>query len=143
MPWITLTEAHILESLAALELSSLRTLQLATGQADPLPAALARAVSEIQGYVGTRYLVGQPGTVPEQLLSSAIAIARWRILGRLPLKLMATENRRLEYTDAIAQLKDVANGKFALSVATSPAPHQPRTPATGAWGSRPSIFKTP
>lgn len=140
MPWITLTEAHLLEALTATELSSLRTLQLAAGQTDPLPDVLARATAEVQGYVGTRYPVGQAGTVPDQLLSSAIAIARWRLIGRLPAKILATENRRKEYEDAIAQLRDVAAGKFALAVATDPATEQPRPQATGRWGSGTSIF---
>ncbi len=135
MPWISLTEAHLLESLAAAELSALRTMQTAPGQTDPLPEVLERTVGQVQGYVGTRYPVGQPGTIPDQLLSSAIAIARWRLVGRLPIKLMATDNRRQEYEDAIAELQAVAAGKFALSVATDPAENQPRPQAEGAWGS--------
>jgi phage gp36-like protein len=140
MSWILLTEAHLLSALAAIELSSLRTLQLAEDQEDPLPEVLSRATGEVQGYVGTRYQVGQPGTVPEQLLNSAIAIARWRLIGRLPAKALATENRRQEYEDAMAQLRDVAAGKFALDVAAEPAAEQPRPIATGRWGSSTSIF---
>jgi phage gp36-like protein len=141
MPWIALTEAHLLEALTSLELSSLRTVQLAEGQADPLPDVLARATSEVQGYVGVRYQVGQAGTVPDQLLSSAIAIARWRLIGRLPARQLATDSRRKDYEDAMEQLRDVAAGKFALSVATEPADDQPRPPATGRWGSSKSIFQ--
>jgi phage gp36-like protein len=134
MPWTELSEDHITASLAAPELTALRTLQTAAGQADPLPEVLERTAGEVQGYVGTRYQVGQPGTVPDQLLNSAIAIARWRLLGRLPSKLMATENRRLEYEDAVKQLEAVAAGKFALSIATEPADEQPRPLADGAYG---------
>jgi phage gp36-like protein len=140
MPWINLTEAHLLEALTARELDSLRTVQIADDQVDPVPEVLARAASEVQGYVGTRYAVGQAGTVPDQLLSSAIAIARWRLIGRLPTKIMATESRRQEYEDALTQLRDVAAGKFALSVATEPADDQPRPQATGSWGSGTNIF---
>ena len=134
MPWITLTTDHIAESLAGPELSALRTLQLSAGQVDPLPEIIARTCSEVQGYVATHYPVGQAGTIPDQLLSSSIAIARWRLLGRLPAKVFATESRRQEYEDAIAQLKDVAAGKFKLSVPTDQATDQPGPTAGGAWG---------
>lgn len=134
MPWITLTEDHLLESLAALELTSLRDQQRAPGQTDPVPEILARTCAEVQGYVGTRYAVGQPGTVPDQLLSSTIAIARWRLLGRLPVKALATEHRRKEYEEALAQLRDVAAGKFALTMADDPGEEQPGPQGGAAWG---------
>ncbi len=141
MPWITLTVDHLLEALTSGELTALRTMQLAPGQADPVTDVIARSASEVQGYVATRYAVGQAGTVPEQLLSSAIAIARWRLIGRFPSRIMATESRRKDYEDAIAQLRDVAAGKFALDVATEPATTQPRPQARGAWGSSANIFE--
>lgn len=134
MPWIELEEAHLLEALAASELTALRSQQTATDQADPVPEILLRTAGEIQGYVGTRHSVGQAGTVPDQLLSTAIAIARWRLLGRLPVRTLATESRRQEYDDAIAQLRDVAAGKFALALADDPATEQPRAPVEGRWG---------
>ena len=134
MPWIPLTEAHLLEGLAAAEVTALRSIQTAPGQADPFPEAIERTCLEVQGYVGTRYQVGQAGTIPDQLLSSAIAIARYRLIGRLPSRAMSTEHRRKEYEDAIKQLEAVAAGKFALSVASDPSEEQPRPQAEGAWG---------
>lgn len=134
MPWITLTVAHVSESLAGPELTALSTLQLAAGQTDPLPEVIERTCAEVQGYVGTRYQVGAAGTIPEQLLSSAIAVARWRLLGRLPVKVFATESRRQEYLDAVRQLEAVATGKFALSVPTTPATEQPGQSGGAAWG---------
>lgn len=141
MSWIPFTSEHIDESLAAAELSALRTLQLVPGQANPVDEAITRTTYEVRGYVAAYHgtAVGQPGTIPEELLSAAIAIARWRIIGRLPVKTLASDNRRKEYEDAIAQLRDVATGKFAISVATEPAEEQPRPPAEGAWGSAPRI----
>jgi phage gp36-like protein len=136
MPWLLLSSEHLDGALAAAEVTALRTLQVAAGQADPVSEAIDRAAAEVQGYVGTRYQVGQPGTVPDQLLSSAIAIARWRLLCRLPAKVFATEARRKEYEDAIAQLRDVAAGKFALSVPEDPAEEQPRPTAGGAYGNQ-------
>lgn len=135
MSWLALTAAHVQQSLSAPELSALQTLLLAPGQTDPLPEVISRTVCEVQGYVGSRYTVGQAGTVPEQLLSASIALARWHLLTRLPKASLATEARRTEYTDALALLRDVAAGKFAISEATDPATEQPRPQATGSWGS--------
>jgi len=134
MPWITVTEDHLLRVISSGELEALRSKATAPGQDDPVTAVIASTCLEVQGYVGARYPVGQAGTVPEQLLNATVAIARWRLLTRLPVKLMATEARRQEYDDAISLLKDVAAGKFALSVASEPAEEQPRPQADGAWG---------
>jgi len=141
MSWIALTPAHIDESLAKAELDALRSLQLTPGQVDPVPEAIARTCTQVNGYVAAQagHPVGQAGTIPEELLSSAIAIVRWRIIGRLPVKSFATESRRKEYEDAIAELKDVATGKFAISIPADPAEEQPRPQADGAWGSKPQI----
>lgn len=141
MSWLTLTPAHLESSLSAQELTALRSSQLAEGQTDPLPEAISRTTSEVRGYVGACHgaLSGQAGTIPEELLSSAVAIARWRLLGRLPVKMLATESRRKEYEDAVAQLRDVAAGKFAVSMPADPADDQPRPPAEGAFGSATKI----
>jgi len=135
VPWLPLTSDHVVKSLAAAEASALRTLQLEAGATDPLPDVIAQTVAKVQGYVAVRYVVGQPGTIPDQLLATSIAIARWALIGRLPVKSLATEIRLGQYTDALAELKDVAVGKFKLSVAATPATDQPGASAGGAWGS--------
>ena len=141
MSWITLTPAHIDESLAAAELDALRSLQLTPGQEDPVPKAILRTCTQVNGYVAAQagHPVGQAGTIPEELLTSAISIVRWRVIGRLPVKLFATDSRRKEYEDALAELKDVAKGTFAISFPVDPAAEQPRPPASGEWGSSTKI----
>jgi phage gp36-like protein len=139
MSWIALTPDHVVQSLAETEASALRTLQLAAGATDPLPDVIAQTVAKVQGYVAVRYLVGQPGTVPEQLLATAIALARWALIGRLPIKALATDIRRAQYEDALAELRDVAAGKFKLSLPANPAADQPGAPAGGAWGSQEKV----
>jgi len=134
MPWITFTEDHILEALSAAEIDAVRKLQLAPGQEDPVTEAIKRTCGQIHGYVSTRYPIGAAGTIPEQLLTSAISIARWRVIGRLPVKLFATENRRLEYEDAVKELESIPTGKFKLSIPEDPAEEQPGQTGGGAWG---------
>lgn len=139
MPWIILTNDHIIGALAAAEVTALRTLQLTPGQADPLPEVITQTVGKVHGYVATRYEVGQAGTIPDQLLASAIAIGRWILIGRLPSKILATEIRKQQYEDGLAELRDVAAGKFVLSLAEDPADDQPRPTAAGAWGGQTKI----
>lgn len=144
MPWIKFIPAHLDEALSTAELAALRTVQTAQGQKDPVPEAIKRTCTEVCGYCAAAGLVvGEAGLIPEQLLSSAIAIARWRIIGRLSVgaaaKVFATDNRRQEYQDALAQLKDVATRKFVISVPEEPAEEQPRPAAAGAWGSTPKL----
>lgn len=134
MPWTTLTEDHVLDGLSSVDLDALRKIQQAPGSIDPMPGILSRVASEVQGYVAVRYAVGQPGTVPEQLLGSAAAIARWRLLGSLPIARLSTEHRKGEYEDAKATLLNVAAGKFVLDIPTDPATEQPGPSSSGAWG---------
>lgn len=136
MPWITLTEEHVIGSLASAEAQSLRTVQVTPGVPDPLPESMTQAVGKVHGYVATRYTVGQPGTIPDQLLASTIAIARWILIGRLPVKLLATEIRKQQYEDAVAELKDVAAGRFKLSVTDDPGEEQPGPTGGAAWGGK-------
>lgn len=139
--WVLFDTGHLFQGLAAAEITALRSLQLVPGQVDPIPEMLLRTTYEVRGYVAANHgqAVGEPGKIPEELLSAAIAIARWRLAGRLPVKTFATESRRKEYEDAIVLLRDVASGKFAISVASEPAEEQPRPQANGAWGSAPKI----
>lgn len=142
MPWIILTVDHVYQSLAEPELAALRELLLMPSQVDPLPEILDRTSQEVRGYVAAWHgqQVGQPGTVPNELLTSAISIARWRLIGRLPVKIFATEFRRKEYDDALHQLELVAAGKFLVSIPEDPDPEQPLPPAGGEYGSKPDIF---
>ena len=139
--WIVLDASHLTQGLSAAELTALRTQQLVPNQVDPVPEVLMRVTFEVRGYVAANAgrQVGEPGTIPEELLSAAIAVARWRLIGRLPVKALATDSRRKEYEDAIALLRDVAAGRFAISVATEPAEEQPRPQAQGQWGSAEKI----
>ncbi len=139
--WITLDSSHLTQGLSGPESTALATAKLAEGQTDPIPDVLLRTTYEVRGYIAANHgtTVGEPGMIPEELLSAAIAIARWRLLGRLPVKMFATESRRKEYEDAIVLLRDVAAGKFAISIATEPAEEQPRPPAQGGWGSATKI----
>ena len=122
MAWITLTETHLGERLAAAELAALQSAAVGA-YGNTVPDVLSSVVSEIRGRVAAngRNQLGADGTIPEELKASALAIARWRILSRLPgMKSLQDDARKSEYTDALALLEAVADGKFAIQQPSEP-----------------------
>lgn len=116
MSWAALTPAELQTRLSGPELTALQTQALASGQADPLTDILAQVTDEVRGYIaagGTP--LGPAGELPPQVRAAAIAIARWRLGGRLAAGggagLIQTEPRRKEYEDAVALLRDVSDGR--------------------------------
>jgi phage gp36-like protein len=73
-------------------------------------------VQEVRGYIAAypQNKLGEGVTIPAELETAACAIARYRALNRLPVKSLLTETRIGEYKDALALLRDVAAGKFAI-----------------------------
>jgi hypothetical protein len=122
MAWITLTEDHLAERLAAAELTAVQT--AATGDAgNSVPEVLASVVAEIRGRVAAhpRNRLGAAGTIPGELRAAALAIARWRVLSRLPgMRMLQDDARRLEYNDGLALLAAVARGDFAVEQPDEP-----------------------
>jgi phage gp36-like protein len=124
MSWITLTEAQFLTQLTGAETSALKTAALAAGQGEPLTETLRKAVQLVRGYISgnSANKLGEGDTIPQELESAAIAIARYSAINRLPVKSLLTEGRVNEYRDALSLLKDVAAGRFKIE--------QPATPST-------------
>ena len=116
MSWITLTPNDLTERLTAPEYSAIKT--AATGSfGNPVPDVLAGVVAEVRGRVAAcaRNRLGPEGTIPEELRATALAIARWRVLSRLPgVGSLQDDARRHEYQDALALLGDVAACRFAI-----------------------------
>lgn len=122
MAWIELTESHLGERLAAAELAALQSAAVGA-YGNTVPDVLASVVAEVRGRVAAngRNQLGASGTIPDELKAAALAIARWRILSRLPgMKSLQDEARRAEYSDALALLAAVADGKFAIQKPSEP-----------------------
>ena len=138
MSWAALTATEIKTRLSGPELTALQTQALASGQSDPLPDVISQVVEEVRGYVAAGGSpLGTAGTLPPQVRAAAIAIVRWRLGGRLAAGgaagIFQTESRKQEYTDAIAQLKDVAAGRCIVEAPTTTATETFAHP--GSWGS--------
>lgn len=116
MAWSTLTSSDVKTRLTGAELAALQTAALAAGQTDPLPDILAQVTSEARGYIAAnpKNSLGAAGTLPSKLLSAALAIIRYRLATRLPVKSLLTEDRVKENEQAIRLLEQVAADKFAV-----------------------------
>lgn len=114
MAWISIEEDDVKTRLAGTELSSYQTVALASGQSDPLPGIITQVVSEIRGYIAAcaSNALGDGETIPEKLLGTALAVIRYRLTTRLPIEV--TEQRELEYKEAIRLLERVSECMFAI-----------------------------
>jgi hypothetical protein len=137
MSWITITVADIAPRLSDDELTALHRATDTTGEPDPLPVIIAQVIPKVRRAVaaggGT---LGAGATIPDELLDSAIAIIRHRLLNGLPGALI-TEDRRKEYADAIAELDAIAKDAAGIVAPTTPA-----TDTIEAGGVTPSYSET-
>ncbi|ODU24840.1 MAG: hypothetical protein ABS95_01425 [Verrucomicrobia bacterium SCN 57-15] len=118
MAWAALTVDDIKTRLSGPELNSLQSSALAAGQNNPLPEVIAQVTDEIRGYIRPRGTLGPEGTLPPQVFSAALAIIRWRVMGRMSVGsaglILQSEPRRKEYEDAMALIKDIGAGRFVV-----------------------------
>jgi phage gp36-like protein len=121
MSWITLTEDSFLEQITGAEANAIKTAALASGQGEPLTNTLLKIVQTVRGYVAAnaQNKLGEGSTIPQELESAAVSIARYTALNRLPVKSLLTETRISEYKDALTLLRDVAAGRFAIEQPTT------------------------
>lgn len=136
MAWIELTEALVLNRLAAAELAALKTAAIGGAQtgAGILADALSAVTREVRGYVGScqRNTLGEAGTIPDELESAALALVRRHLFTRLPgMKSLFDELRQKELEQAIALLRDVAACKFLLVAPVTPAPEAQQPAGVG------------
>lgn len=122
MSWTTLTTADLLARLSESERQTLEEKDLAEGQTSPVTAILSQVTGMVRRAVGKGGgTLGLAGTIPDELISAAISIARYQLCCRFPTQLL-NEHRVKEYDNAIAELKDVADdaaGIAAPATATS------------------------
>ena len=78
--------------------------------------AIADADAEIDGFVGSRYILPLPVPTPPVLVPIACDIARYRLYDDA-----VPEIVRQRYEDAIARLKDISAGRLSLGIDPAPA----------------------
>lgn len=127
MSWTAPAETDLEHYLIAQELAAVKR-YLSDNQTDPVEEALANAVDRVRGYIAAnnKNTLGATGTIPATLKETALVIARNTLLGRLPNDSLLTEGRKEAHRDAIATLKDVAAGRFAVTQPETAAAAQTR-----------------
>ena len=109
MSWNTIAEADVLNEFTPVEQVTLAGLQAS----DSLPGILTNVVNAARGnIVAGGNQLGPAGTIPDQLRSEVIAIARWKWLMAFPqIKSMQTEGRKNAAKEAQDLLNLVASNK--------------------------------
>lgn len=82
---------------------------------DPVADALEDTAAMVRGYCHVK-LDDDPFTIPQSLMSSAMVIARYRILTRMALPV--EEARRTDYDHAMSHLELVAKGEVLVESPT-------------------------
>lgn len=111
MAWSTIAADEVLQEFTPQEKAALETIQGASTQ---LAAILARVVNSARGNIlaGGNVLDATASTIPDQLRTEIIALARWKWLTSFPqLKSLQTDARKQAADDAQALLQLIASRK--------------------------------
>jgi hypothetical protein len=118
MSWNTLATTDITAEILPDEVTMLNTIQ---GSSSILSTILSTVTAEIlaQILVGGNQ-IGQPGTVPDQIRSDAIALVRWKWFCSLPKTDLQSEFRRAQYDDAVKRLAKIREGEEKVEIPAQP-----------------------
>ena len=120
MAWQEITTDNVKTRLTGAELTALQSAALSSGQVDPLPEIIVQVVDEARGYIAAGGFTLESGTkIPSKLLSAVLAIIRYRLATRLPVKSLLDENRIKENDNAIRLLEKVSDRKFLIEEPTA------------------------
>jgi hypothetical protein len=118
MPWNTLATTDITAEILPDEVTALNTIQ---GSTSILSAILSTVTAEIQAQIlvgGNQ--IGQPGTVPDQIRSDAIAMARWKWFCSLPKTDLQSDFRRAQYDEAVKRMEKIREGREKVEIPVQP-----------------------
>jgi hypothetical protein len=118
MSWNTLATTDITAEILPDEVTMLNTIQ---GSSSILSTILSTMTSEIlaQILVGGNQ-IGQPGTVPDQIRSDAIALVRWKWFCSLPKTDLQSEFRRAQYDEAVQRMAKIREGHEKVEIPAQP-----------------------
>lgn len=138
MPWVDLSIEDVRSRFTAAELDALQNDNLSVGQADPIEAVLEQVCQEVRGYVAVQVknaTLAEGRSIPSNLVSTALALIRYRVASRYPHTDLMTDARRSDYMDALRLLERVADGKFAIPAPpTDQESSETLNSHTGSWG---------
>jgi hypothetical protein len=118
MPWNTLATTDITAEILPDEVTLLNTIQ---GSSSILSAILTSVTAEIlAGILVGGNQIGQPGTVPDQIRSDAIALLRWKWFCSLPKTDLQSDFRRAQYDEAVKRMEKIRDGKEKVEIPAQP-----------------------
>jgi len=130
MAWITITADDVRSILSQPEIEAVDEEHLETGQTSPLTVILSTVTKRVRAHVASGgNTLGATGTIPDELLSAALALIRFELLTRLPGDTWLNEDRRAAKRDAVDELKMAARGELMIVAPTTAATSQPSFPS--------------
>ena len=141
MAWIKPEEHNLASYLAQDEIDAFRQLMGYTndGKAkDPVALILEDTATMVRGYCHVK-LDSDPFTIPQSLLSSAMVVARYRILTRMAMDV--NESRREDYSRAMEHLALVAKGEVLVESPTGEENESSRVVPLWGLTFRPQILR--
>jgi hypothetical protein len=116
--WNPLAPTDITAEILPDEVTLLNTIQ---GSSSILSAILSTVTAEIQaGILVGGNQIGQPGTVPDQIRSDAIALARWKWFCSLPKTDLQSDFRRAQYDEAVKRMEKIRAGQEKVEFPAQP-----------------------
>jgi hypothetical protein len=118
MPWNTLAPTDITAEILPDEITMLNTIQ---GSSSILATILATMTAEIQAQIlvgGNQ--IGQPGTIPDQIRSDAIALVRWKWFCSLPKTDLQSDFRRAQFDEAVKRMEKSRDDKEKVEIPAQP-----------------------
>lgn len=130
--WIALTEEKLLTRISGPELAAFRSVALADGQADPVQGLFDAITRKVRSRVAacTQNKLGPEGTIPDEILSDALALCVMDIMTRPAGTVIDPNDARTKAaTQAEQNLRDVASCKIMIE---QPPTNEESTEVIGA-----------
>lgn len=124
MPWIPFTTNDV-----SLRQDVIEQVTAAAGRGDLLPPIVAGVIREIVGKVAVRNPVGEDGTIPDELLDAAKAMAAFRFIAQAQVDELLTKGITDRNAQAIALLNGAASGDLRIVPPENYAPVQAQSPS--------------
>src|ERR1700678_4207144 len=118
MSWNTLATTDVTSEILPDEVTMLNAIQ---GSSSVLSAILSSVTAEIlAGILVGGNQIGQPGTVPDQIHSDAIALVRWKWFCSLPKTDLQSDFRRAQYDEAVKRMEKIREGREKVEIPANP-----------------------
>lgn len=136
MAWVFLTDRDAASAFVEHEWQGIVATARDSGAGDVVQKAIDRTVARVRGYIQScdQNQLGQAGTIPEELVSTALALLIEDLATNIPASgITLDEGRQRRISEAKAELKMVASCDLKVSIPTNPDTNSPG-PDFGLYG---------